>query len=167
MALYTLYYQSPVGRLEISSDEEAITSLLFADAAKRPGPQLPATATTPVLEQCCRELTAYFSGAQQPFTVPYRLMGSPFQLKVWQELTNIPYGDVITYGEQARRLNSLKAIRAVGTTNGANKLNILVPCHRVVGASGKLTGYAGDLWAKQWLLDHERKHSQTGQMRLF
>ncbi len=168
-AIYTCYYVSPVGRIEISATESHIVSVMFADAAKRPGPNLPATAVNSVIEFCINELEAYFSGTLQVFSVPFLLNGTTFQKGVWEELVKIPYGKKITYGEQAKRLKNEKAIRAVGTCNGSNKISIIVPCHRVIGANGSLTGYAGDLWVKKWLLEHEQKHSGTfsEQMSIF
>ncbi len=113
----------------------------------------------PVLDQAVDELTAYFAGELVEFAVPLDLAGSPFQLAVWAELTRIPFGETISYGELARRIGNPVASRAVGAANGANPLPIIVPCHRVIGSGGKLTGFGGGLPIKQWLLDHERRHT--------
>ncbi len=164
---YTAYYSSPVGPLEIHADETAILEVLFVEGAKRSAGSRPASETLPaVVHQCIDELTEYFAGTRRTFTVPYRLVGSDFRLSVWEQLLHIPYGQTITYGEQARRLGNLKAIRAVGTTNGSNPISIIVPCHRVIGANGKLTGYGGGLNVKQWLLNHERQYCPSAQLVL-
>lgn len=166
--LYTTYYTSPVGRLEIQADEVAILGVYFAGGIKKNAPNLPASDTMPdVASQCVLELDEYFTGTRQTFVVPYRLAGSEFRRSVWQQLEQIPYGQTITYGEQARRLGNLKAIRAVGTTNGCNPISIIVPCHRVVGANGDLVGFGGGLPAKRWLLDHERRYCPPAQLSLF
>jgi O-6-methylguanine DNA methyltransferase len=105
------------------------------------------------------ELDAYFKGALKKFTVPLDLQGSDFQKKVWMELLTIPYGETRSYEQQTTRLGDLKAIRAVASANGKNRIAIVVPCHRVIGKNGSLTGYAGGLDKKLWLLDFESKHS--------
>jgi AraC family transcriptional regulator of adaptative response/methylated-DNA-[protein]-cysteine methyltransferase len=108
------------------------------------------------------ELAAYFTGTLQHFTVPLVTPGTAFQQDVWRALREIPYGLTASYQQQAVKLGRGPAIRAVASANGMNKLAILIPCHRVIGADGALTGYAGGLWRKQWLLDHEQKHSKAG-----
>ena len=159
MVFFTQYYESPVGRLEISATPEAITSIHFANAHKKPGASRPQTdESCLVIEQCIKELREYFRGERQPFTVPFALDGTPFQRRAWQVLCTIPYGQTMTYGQQATRLDNPKAARAVGLCNGNNPIVLLVPCHRVIGANGSLTGFGGDLWVKRWLLDHEKKH---------
>lgn len=163
---YTIYYPSPVGPLEIHADDAALLGVFFADTKKRTPTQPASETIPPILQQCLHELTGYFAGTRQTFSVPYRLDGSDFRLSVWQELARIPYGQTITYGEQARRLGNGKAIRAVGTTNGANPIGIIVPCHRVVGANGDLVGFGGGLSVKRWLLNHERQHSPNGQLAI-
>ena len=109
----------------------------------------------PLLVEAAAQLDAYGNGYLTDFTVPLDLRGTPFQLRVWDELTRIPYGTTISYGELARRLGAPKASRAVGLANGRNPVAIIVPCHRVIGASGRLTGYGGGIERKRWLLDHE------------
>ena len=99
----------------------------------------------------------YFCGARRSFHLPLAPEGTPFQLRVWQALSTIPYGETLSYGELARRLGVSGGARAVGLANGANPLPIVVPCHRVIGASGSLTGYGGGLERKTWLIDHERR----------
>jgi methylated-DNA-[protein]-cysteine S-methyltransferase len=169
MQVFTQYYQSPVGRLEISANQQAIVSIHFADAQKKPGPGKPPTPESCApIEQCIQELTEYFSGDRRIFTVPFKLEGTEFQQRAWQALTTIPYGQTITYGQQAVRLNNPKAARAVGLCNGNNPIVLIVPCHRVIGSNGSLTGFGGDLWVKRWLLDHEQKYaSPSRQISLF
>lgn len=170
--MLTYYHTSPVGRLEITSDGAVVLEILFADARHKPGRNRPASeAEMPdAVRQCIRELDEYFAGQRQAFNFPYRLEGTDFQLNVWHELEKIPFGETISYGEQARRVGNKNAARAVGLCNGNNPISIVVPCHRVVGANGSLTGYGGDLWVKEWLLKHEARHSGRSaaeQMSLF
>lgn len=107
------------------------------------------------LEQLRAELAEYFDGTLTEFATPIDVFGTPFQRKVWQELLNIPYGKTLTYGQQAKRMGKPDAMRAVGAANGVNYLSILIPCHRVIGANGALTGYGGKLWRKERLLNLE------------
>lgn len=114
------------------------------------------------------QITEYFNGTRQDFDLPMHLVGSPFQVRVWEALLNIPYGETRSYKQQSVTLGDEKAIRAVAGANGDNGLAIIVPCHRVIGANGSLTGYGGGLPKKQWLLQHEAKHSgKTGPLGLF
>ena len=159
MEIYTTYWQSPaLGLLEIDATETHICSIMFVEAKKRTAPLRTATDYQPeVTKQCIAELLEYFEGKRQDFTVPYQQKGTPFQLTVWDELTRIDYGKTISYLELARRLGNEKVIRAAASTNGNNQMTIIVPCHRVIGANGSLVGYGGDLWRKEWLLQHEAK----------
>lgn len=112
--------------------------------------------TSEVISQACAQLDEYFCGRRTAFSVPLLMpIGTPFQHRVWQCLTEVPYGTTITYAEEARRLGNAAAVRAVASANGANPLSIFVPCHRVIGSKGKLSGYAGGLAAKRFLLDLE------------
>lgn len=113
----------------------------------------------PLLNDLRHELDEYFAGKRQQFSVPVYPIGSDFQKSVWESLLRIPYGRTVTYMHQAKVYGDEKAIRAVATANGMNGIAILIPCHRVIGADGSLTGYAGGLSAKRWLLAHERKHA--------
>jgi AraC family transcriptional regulator of adaptative response/methylated-DNA-[protein]-cysteine methyltransferase len=115
--------------------------------------------TSPHFDRLTSELDEYFEGKRKTFTVPLDTAGTTFQQRVWQMLTTIPYGQTRSYGEQARLIGMPTAVRAVARANGDNRISILIPCHRVVGADGKLTGYGGGLWRKQWLLELERKHA--------
>lgn len=156
--VYQLDYESPIGVIEITGTQDAITSILFSEKDKRknyPQPETPS-----VLIECYNQLDEYFQGTRYEFTIPYHLEGSIFQKKVWRALTEIPYAEVESYKDIAVAIENEKAVRAVGSANGKNKLTIVIPCHRVIGANGKLTGYAGGLWRKEWLLGHEKKHKE-------
>lgn len=143
---------SPVGPLTLRAEEGALTAILFGD--KRMG----LSGADPVLGQAERELTEYFSGGRREFTVPVRLAGTAFQKKVWAALCDIPYGVTATYGEIAGRIGQPKACRAVGMANHRNPIPIIIPCHRVVGSGGALTGYGGGLAVKSYLLAWEKQN---------
>ncbi len=112
-------------------------------------------------QETMRQLDEYFAGQRQKFDLPLRFIGSDFQKRVWQSLLTIPYGETITYSEQSIRLGTPKAIRAIASANGANPISVIAPCHRVIGKNGKLTGYAGGLDVKQFLLDLEMRSKQN------
>jgi methylated-DNA-[protein]-cysteine S-methyltransferase len=114
--------------------------------------------TVPLLSAAVRQLTEYFAGTRREFDLPLRLQGTTFQTRVWRELSEIPYGQTWSYGQLAHRIEKPSASRAVGLANGRNPISILVPCHRVIGADGSLTGYGGGLERKRWLLAHEGLH---------
>ncbi|MBE5803398.1 MAG: methylated-DNA--[protein]-cysteine S-methyltransferase [Clostridiales bacterium] len=141
---------SPVGRLRIDADNCAITGVKRTAEALRPP-------HSPLLEECVRQLNAYFQGRLTGFDLPLRMAGTPFRMKVWNALRRIPYGETCSYGQLAAMIGQPKASRAVGGANHHNPISIIVPCHRVIGADGTLTGYGGGLDMKQWLLEHERK----------
>lgn len=148
-----IYIDTPVGRMAIHGTEEFVSAILFMDEPET----VPATPdAAPVLYTCALQLHEYFEKERTAFDVPVAQTGTDFQQTVWHNLTTIPYAETITYLALAKRVGNPKSIRAVGTTNGRNQLNIIVPCHRVIGSNGALTGYGGGLWRKQWLLDHER-----------
>ena len=140
--------ETPVGRLTLCADEEGISALKF-------GAQSDRADASPLLDHARRELEEYFAGRRRAFSVPLSIHGTPFQEKVWRALMEIPYGQTITYGELARRVGNAKACRAVGMANHVNPIPIIIPCHRVVGANGRLTGYAGGLDIKRILLETE------------
>jgi len=150
------YYQSPVGLIRISGNENYISEIHFVDNIEKPAAdrkkQVP-----PMVIQCVEELIQYFHGQRRSFDLPISQIGSTFQQKVWNELSGIPFGKTISYLELSRRLGDSKAIRAAAAANGRNNVAIIVPCHRVIGSNNKLVGYAGGLWRKKWLLDHEAK----------
>jgi methylated-DNA-[protein]-cysteine S-methyltransferase len=149
-------FTSPVGRIRLVATEEALLSVeLPAHPAFQP--DAPHTqAPHPVLDCAEREFGEYFRGARTTFTVPLAEVGTAFQREVWAALRTIPFGEQRSYAWLAREIGRPRAVRAVGAANGRNLLSIIVPCHRVIGSSGALTGYAGGVGAKQWLLAHER-----------
>jgi methylated-DNA-[protein]-cysteine S-methyltransferase len=157
----TTYYTtigSPVGPLLLTSDGSALTGVSMTD--QRHGPAIGADSiedrsVSPLVE-AARQLCEYFEGRRTEFSLPLAEAGTDFQRRVWLELTRIPYGETISYGELARRIGNPKAMRAVGLANGRNPWGIVVPCHRVIGADGSLTGYGGGLERKQILLSLER-----------
>jgi methylated-DNA-[protein]-cysteine S-methyltransferase len=152
--MYKLDYPSPIGVVEIVGTNEGIFSILFTE---RDSPLNVRVAETPkVLEDAYRELDEYFRGERQTFSFPCIVDGTPFQTSVWKTLQGIPFGGTASYKDIAVSMGNDKAIRAVGSANGKNKLSIVIPCHRIIGSNGKLTGYAGGLWRKDWLLQHER-----------
>ena len=149
---------TPLGTLVVEAEASGITALRWpADESLAASP--PDTAASQVLDLASRQLDEYFAGTRQTFDLPLRPVGTPFQLRAWDVLRGIPYGTTITYGEQARRMESPSAVRAIGGANGRNPLGIFVPCHRVVGSDGSLTGFAGGVDRKRWLLDHERTNA--------
>lgn len=147
---HKLVLPSPVGELTLTEENGALTGLYFG---ARPGGE---EGSSPLLEEAARQLRAYFAGQRQAFSLPLAPRGTAFQLQVWQALQTIPYGEVRTYGEIARAIGKPKACRAVGMANHKNPISIIVPCHRVVGADGSLTGYGGGLAAKEFLLALEQ-----------
>jgi methylated-DNA-[protein]-cysteine S-methyltransferase len=159
---HTHIIPTPVGPLTIIGDKQAINTLTFKEGITPSHESLPDS-----MLLCIEELEAYFAGGLQQFTFPIAQPGTEFQQTVWQQLTTIPYGQTISYLQLAQRINNPKSIRAVGTTNGRNRIAIVVPCHRVIGSNGALTGYAGGLWRKKWLLEHEMKQKFGGNGKLF
>lgn len=144
------YLQTPLGSILISGTNTFITSVEFVSDEDEPGETVP-----DILLQCKRELEEYFAGKRKEFEVKIKPEGTIFQKKVWSELKKINYGDTTSYGVIAKKLKNPDAVRAVGLANGKNPIAIILPCHRVISEDGKLTGYAGGLWRKQWLLEHE------------
>jgi methylated-DNA-[protein]-cysteine S-methyltransferase len=153
------YYESPAGLLKITSVENGISEVIFT-TEKEEGEN-----RTPVVDQCIEELDEYFHRGRKFFSVELNLQGTVFQKKVWNELSTIPFGTTVSYEELAIRIGDIKSIRAVGLANGMNPVAIIVPCHRVIGKNGDLTGYAGGLERKEWLLYHEG--SLLRQLNLF
>lgn len=152
MILNQAYIDSPLGIIEIKATEDALLSVTFQN--KAPEEHIPAFQNN-LVKETANQLNAYFQKKLNIFDLPVAFDGTDFQVKVWKHLLTIPFGQVITYNQLALRLGSQLLTRAVGTANGANKIAIIVPCHRVIGKNGALTGYAGELWRKEWLLDHE------------
>ena len=148
-------FNSPIGVVRITGDDELIHGIEFLDSDN-----CTAKSESPAIEKCIRQLDEYCSGSRKEFSVPVKLDGSDFQKRIWNLLMKIPYGQTISYLELAVRAGNRNVIRAAGHANGANKLPIIIPCHRVIGSNGNLIGYAGGLWRKEWLLRLERNESQ-------
>lgn len=148
------YYRSPLGLLKIAGTNQYINEISFIDHSI----QVAVDSTShPLLHQCIEELIEYFSGKRVAFDLPVFQKGTDFQSRVWGELLAIPYGKTISYMTLAKRLGDPNCIRAAASSNGKNHIAIIVPCHRVIGSNQSLVGYAGGLWRKKWLLDHENK----------
>jgi len=159
---------TPIGPLTLVASSSGLRAVLWSvdDATRVPGVALdempsrsddaPPRSEVTIMEQAAVELDEYFEGARRSFDVPLDPVGTAFQRRAWAALRTIPYGETVTYGEQAERLGDRRKARAVGAANGRNPISIIVPCHRVVGSNGSLTGFAGGLDVKAWLLDHER-----------
>ncbi len=145
------FYNSPIGWLKIAEAEGNIVRLNFLDSDLDQDCQ-----RSPLLENCIQQLDEYFRNKRQQFDLPLLPSGTAFQKLVWEKLLEIPFGIKSSYLEIAKRIGDPKAIRAVGSANGKNPIAIIIPCHRVIGASGKLIGYGGGLWRKEWLLRHEQ-----------
>jgi methylated-DNA-[protein]-cysteine S-methyltransferase len=148
---------SPIGKLFIVATQKELISVLFHNGNQVAIQKMNAvqSATNPVIKSAIQQLNEYFEKKRTIFELPIRLIGTDFQKAVWQQLLTIPYGETKSYQDQALGIQKPKAVRAVGRTNGLNPISIIVPCHRVIGKSGKLTGYAGGLEIKQFLLSHE------------
>ena len=149
---------SAIGELMLISDGEALTGL-YMNNQKHAARRAIAVRDEGMLKHPREQLQAYLDGELRDFELPLAAEGTPFQQRVWRALCDIPYGETISYGELARRIGQPTASRAVGLANGQNPISIVVPCHRVIGANGSLTGYGGGLERKRWLLAHESKGS--------
>ena len=163
MSLASKITQTPVGALKLVASDRGLLAILWPN--DRPNrvrlDSLIEDPNHPILRETERQLHEYFDGSRQSFSVPLDMRGTPFQQGVWKALLEIPFGQTRSYGELARQLGSPQAVRAVGAANGRNPLSIVVPCHRVIGASGKLTGFAGGLQTKAQLLDHEARSAHS------
>ena len=160
------YYQSPIGILRIEVSEALVHEIYFMDKKNKKDNSENhfSKNDSKILKSCLLQLDEYFEGKRKDFDFPFLQSGTDFQQKVWNELMNIPYGRTISYLQLSQKIGNAKAIRAVGTANGRNNLPIVVPCHRVIGSNGSLTGYGGGLWRKQWLLEHENKYANGVQV---
>ena len=150
---HTAYYESEIGTLGIVGSRQGILSLNFVQG-KKPFVK----DCHPCLQACLSQLDGYFQGRRKSFSLPLLVQGTPFQERVWKALLDIPYGEVQSYGDIAKKIGHKNAFRAVGNANHRNRIAIIIPCHRVIGSDGSLTGYAGGIWRKEWLLEHERRH---------
>lgn len=153
MNLYTSFCSSPIGPLKLQCTDRFIKTISFAE--DNPVQQ---TGSHKLLQACTRQLDEYFAGRRRQFHLPLNQDGTDFQVKVWDLLLKIPFGKTISYHELARQYGDIKAIRAVASATGRNNLAVIVPCHRVIGSDLSLVGYAGGLWRKKWLLEHEAKY---------
>lgn len=153
--MYSSCFHSPIGIIEVTATDAGLYSVSFQkeDIPRKEAVLIPAT--NKIVLQCVEQLDEYFHSGRKTFDIPLAPAGSPFQQQVWQELVKIPFGKTSTYSAIAQQLNNPLSLRAVGTANGRNPIAILIPCHRVIGADGTLTGYAGGLWRKEYLLKLE------------
>lgn len=154
----TCFVKSPLGIAKIVGDQSGIAEISVLDEGTI------SIKTPKVLQECVSQLQDYFEGKRTEFDFKLNPKGTDFQQRVWQELRNIPFGKTMSYLDLSKKLGDVKAIRAVASANGKNPLWIVIPCHRVIGTDGSLTGYAGGLWRKKWLLEHE---NPTNQQSLF
>ncbi|MDO9276331.1 MAG: methylated-DNA--[protein]-cysteine S-methyltransferase [Lutibacter sp.] len=151
----TAYYKTPIGTAKIVGDENGISSVTVIDDKVETSKEIPE-----ILQDCVQQLDEYFNGTRTTFNLKLNPQGTDFQKLVWKELLNVPFGKTRTYLEQAKQLGDVKTIRAVASANGKNPIWILIPCHRIIGSDGSLTGYAGGIWRKKWLLEHENPSTQ-------
>lgn len=154
------YHESPLGKLEIKFNSTHIFAFHFMNEED---PLKEISEANSLCLEAVRQLNSYFNGSLKQFNLPLKLEGTSFQEKVWTELCTIDYGKTISYLQLAKQLGDEKCIRAAASANGKNPFGIVIPCHRVIGTNGSLTGYAGQLWRKQWLLEHEAKVSGSYQ----
>lgn len=150
----TTYIKTPLGNAKIVGDEDGISVISVSDEGEG-SIIIPA-----VLQEAVSQLNDYFDGKRTDFTFKLNPSGTDFQQKVWRGLLEIPFGKTMSYLELSKKIGDVKAIRAVASANGKNPLWIVIPCHRVIGTDGSLTGYAGGLWRKKWLLEHENPTAQ-------
>lgn len=151
------YYPSPLGEILLGAEKDGLVGVWFPGQAHFPALSQAVPGKSPSLNEAINWLDLYFSGEIPHYLPPISLNGTDFQLRVWKALSDISYGQVVTYGDLAKRLG-VRSAQAVGGAVGRNPISLILPCHRVVGSKGQLTGYAGGLDRKKWLLDWERKH---------
>jgi len=150
------YYKTPIGIAKIEGNADGIIAVSVIDDEVSPSGKIPVS-----LQECVWQLKEYFEKKRTNFDLKLNPQGTEFQKKVWKELQRIPYGKTISYLDQSKRMKSPKAIRAIASANGKNPVWIIIPCHRVIGSDGSLTGYAGGIWRKKWLLEYESPSNQT------
>jgi methylated-DNA-[protein]-cysteine S-methyltransferase len=153
------YYDSPIGFIEILGSEQGLTAVNFVRRRPRQ-----ANALDPALRAAVAQIDEYFRGKRKEFSLVLHLEGTDFQKKAWRQLVRIPYGKTATYAEVAAAIGRPQATRAVGQANHRNPISIIVPCHRVIGSGGRLVGYGGGLWRKEWLLAHERRNAAEARL---
>jgi methylated-DNA-[protein]-cysteine S-methyltransferase len=150
MKTYKTYYKSPLGPIEIVGTQDNILSLNFVEDMMQGDAELPFC-----LKACLKQIDEYFKGKRKEFLLNLEPLGTNFQKRVWQQLRKISFGETVSYGDIANAIDNPNACRAVGNANRINPICIIIPCHRVIGSDGSLTGYGGGLWRKEWLLEHE------------
>jgi methylated-DNA-[protein]-cysteine S-methyltransferase len=167
--VYYRWIDSPLGELLLTANEIALTALALKEQKyfPEPSPHWQAKPDLAILNQAQTQLQEYFDGDRHTFDLPLAPQGTAFQQQVWQCLGDIPFGETRTYGQLAQAIAQPSAVRAVGAANGRNPISIIVPCHRVIARDGTLTGYAGGIERKQWLLNHEQQKGQPQQGNLF
>ena len=151
----TAFYKTPIGTAKIVGDENGIQSIVVLDDTIETSTNVPKC-----LQVCVAQLQEYFEGTRNHFDLTVNPKGTPFQIKVWKSLLKIGYGETKSYRAQSKAFGDVKAIPAIAAANGKNPIWIIIPCHRVIGSDGSLTGYAGGFWRKKWLLDHENPVKQ-------
>ncbi|HWY12293.1 MAG TPA: methylated-DNA--[protein]-cysteine S-methyltransferase [Bacteroidia bacterium] len=159
MKLFFSYIDSPLGELELTSSDNHLLSVLFVKTEKNVLDKQPVLHSE-INDEAKQQLDAYFKKEITKFNLPISPAGTEFQKTVWNELIKIPFGTTISYLTLAKKLGDVNSIRAAASANGKNPITIIIPCHRVIGADGKLVGYSGDMWRKQWLLEHESKQEK-------
>ena len=157
--MYYCYVDSPIGELLLAGDETALSMIGFPKGSMRRDPEPDWIFKEEPFEQVRQQLAEYFAGERREFDIPLALEGTDFQMRVWQQLRKIPYGTTVSYGDVAKRIDNPRAVRAVGAANGRNPIPIIVPCHRVIGSHGDLTGFGGGLDTKEALLRLEAEHT--------
>ncbi|GAB4045124.1 methylated-DNA--[protein]-cysteine S-methyltransferase [Spirosoma litoris] len=162
----TAVFESPLGLVRISGDEAGVSVISCLDVSGGELMNEMSMLAGPV-QEAVRQLQAYFAGERQTFDFLMNPTGTAFQQTVWKALLDVPFGTTLSYLALSRRMGDEKAIRAVAAANGRNPLWIVIPCHRIIGSDGSLTGYAGGLWRKKWLLEHEGAFARSGQLSLF
>jgi methylated-DNA-[protein]-cysteine S-methyltransferase len=155
--MYYRYLPSPIGRIRLSGREGVVTGLHLADHPRCPPPDPGAVPDDAALEKAAEQLGEYFEGDRTTFDLELELAGTPFQVEVWSALRRVPYGETTSYAAIADDIGRPAAVRAVGAANGRNPISIIVPCHRIIGADGSLTGYGWGVDRKAWLLDFEQR----------
>ena len=160
MNLVSCPVETPIGTITLVARGRALAELWLPPVRPERGREAPESKDVPVLLAARTQILEYFAGERTAFDLPLEPEGTNFQKRVWQELLAIPFGVTWSYGQLAARIGRPHASRAVGMANGRNPIAIIIPCHRVIGSDGKLTGYGGGLPAKQWLLEHERSRAQ-------
>lgn len=162
MTTYYDYLDTPIGTLLLAGDGKALTLVGFPRGKERKRHESGWVQDSAPFKDARKQLGEYFAGKRKEFDLPLQPAGTEFQRRVWKALQRIPYGETVSYGEIARRIGKPTASRAVGAANGKNPIPIIIPCHRVIGSTGKLTGFGGGLPTKTKLLDLERQHEQPG-----